>query len=294
MIPIDLKNKVAFVTGVADDVGFGWHIATALQAAGADVILGVHPRVLGIVERIMTRPQNAASRVLPFGPHPEGQDQFKPKALLPCDAQCDTEADITPAMRETKGYEGDVSIGGCVNKVTALSGHVDIVIHSVAFSPEIKRTHIETSRGAYLTAMSVSSYSLVAMARAFAPLMKGRSGALVALSYLAGERVVPYYGGGMASAKAALECDARMLSWFVGEEGHRVNVISAGPYASRAAKSVGDIEAMRVEVAGKSPLRRSIEAEDVGNAAVFLCSDLARNITGECIHVDAGYHAMGG
>ncbi|HEY4221471.1 MAG TPA: SDR family oxidoreductase [Myxococcota bacterium] len=289
MIPIDLKGKVAFVTGVADDVGFGWHIATALQAAGADIILGVHPRVLGIVERIMTRPQNAESRVLPFG-----AGQFAPKALLPCDVSIDTAADITAVQKETKGYDGDVSIAGCVEKVKALTPHVDIVIHCVAFSPEIAKTHLETSRGAYLTAMSVSSYSLVSMARAFLPLMKGRNGSFIGLSYLAGERAVPYYGGGMASAKAALESDARMLAWFVGEEGHRVNIISAGPYASRAAKAVGDIQTMAEEVAKRSPMRRPIEAEDVGNAAVLLCSDLARNITGECVHVDAGFHAMGG
>lgn len=289
MIPLNLSGKVAFVTGVADDVGFAWHIATALQAAGADIILGTHPRVLGIVERILVRPQNAESRKLPFGVAGE----FKPKALLACDVSLDTAADITAAQREVKGYDGDVSIAGCVEKVKAITPHVDILIHSVAFSPEVQKTHLETSRGAYMTAMTVSSYSLIAMARAFAPLMKGRGGSVVALSYLAGERVVPFYGGGMASAKAALECDARTLSWFLGEEGHRVNVVSAGPYASRAAKSIGDIGVMIDETAKRSPLRRSIEAEDVANAAVFLCSDLARNVTGECLHVDAGYHAMG-
>ncbi len=288
MIPIDFKGKTAFVTGVADDVGFAWHIACALQAAGAEVILGCHPRVLSIVERIMTRAQNAESRKLPFG-----AGEFKPKAILPCDVSIDTEADISPAQRATKGYDGDVSIAGCVARVQELTSAVDVVVHSVAFSPEIAKTHLETSRGAYLTAMSVSSYSLVALARAFGPLMKGRGGAFIALSYLAGERVVPYYGGGMASAKAALESDARTLSWFVGEEGHRVNVISAGPYASRAAKAVGDIQTMAEETGKRSPLRRPIDAEDVANAAVFLCSDLARNITGECLHVDAGFHAMG-
>lgn len=289
MIPIDLKGKVAFVTGVADDVGFGWHIATALQAAGADIILGCHPRVVGIVEKIMTRTLNAHSRVLPHGVGGE----FKPIAILGCDASLDTAADMTPAQKETKGYDSDVSIAGCVEKVKALRPHVDIVIHSVAFSPEIAKTHMETSRGAYLTAISVSAYSLVAMARAFQPLMKGRSGAIVSLSYLAAERAVPFYGGGMATAKAALEADTRMVSWFLGEEGHRVNAVSAGPYASRAAKSIGDIGTMIDETARRSPLRRAIEPEDVANAAVFLCSDLAKNITGEVLHVDAGYHAMG-
>lgn len=289
MIPLDLTGKVAFVTGVADDVGFAWHIATALQAAGAEIILGTHPRVTGIVEKILVRPQNAESRKLPFGVAGE----FKPKATIPCDVSLDTDADVTDAQREVKGYGGDVSIAGCVERVKAITPHVDILIHSVAFSPEIQKTHLETSRGAYLTAMSVSSYSLVAMARAFQPLMKGRGGSVLALSYLAAERVVPYYGGGMAAAKSALECDARTLSWFLGEDGHRVNIISAGPYASRAARSIGSIGDMISATAQRSPLRRPIDAEDVGNAAVFLCSELARNITGECLHVDAGYHAMG-
>lgn len=289
MIPLDLSGKVAFVTGVADDVGFAWHIATALQAAGAEIILATHPRVTGIVEKILVRPQNAESRKLPFGVAGE----FKPKALVPCDVSLDSAADITDAQREVKGYDGDVSIAGCVERVKAITPHVDILIHSVAFSPEIQKTHLDTSRGAYLTAMSVSSYSLVAMTRAFRPLMVGRQGSVLALSYLAAERVVPYYGGGMAAAKSALECDARTLSWFLGEDGHRVNIISAGPYASRAARSIGSIGDMISATAQRSPLRRPIEAEDVGNAAVFLCSDLARNITGECLHVDAGYHAMG-
>jgi enoyl-[acyl-carrier protein] reductase I len=289
MVPLDLSGKVAFVTGVADDVGFGWHIATTLQAAGAEVILGSHPRVVSIVERFLTRDKSAESRKLPFGVAGE----FKPKALLPCDVACDTDADIPANMKGEKGYDGDVSIAGCVERVKALTPHVDILIHSVAFSPEVQKTHLETSRGAYLTAMSVSSYSLVALARAFMPLMKGRNGAAVALSYLAAERVVPFYGGGMASAKAALECDARTLSWFLGVEGHRVNVVSAGPYASRAAKSIGDIQTMIDETARRSPLRRSIEPEDVASTVAFLCSDLARNITGQCVHVDAGYHVMG-
>ena len=97
----------------------------------------------------------------------------------------------------------------------------------------------------------------------------------------------------MASAKAALECDARMLSWFVGEMGHRVNIVSAGPYASRAAKSIGDIDTMIEATAQRSPLRRAITPQEVANAVLFLCSNLASAITGEVIHVDAGYHAMG-
>jgi enoyl-[acyl-carrier protein] reductase I len=289
MVPLDLSGKVAFVTGVADDVGFGWHIAKALQAAGAEIILGSHPRVVSIVERFLTRTKSAESRQLPFGVAGE----FKPKALLGCDVGCDTAADIPEAMRGEKGFDGDVSIEGCFAKVKELTPHLDIVIHCVAFSPEISKQHLDVSRSAYLTAMSVSSYSLVALTRAALPLMKGRNGAVVGLTYMASERAVPFYGGGMGSAKAALECDARQLSWFIGEEGHRVNLISAGPYASRAARSIGDIGAMIDTTAQRSPLRRAIEVEEVANAALWLSSPLSSATTGSCVYVDAGFHAMG-
>lgn len=289
MVPVNLTGKVALVTGVADDVGFAWHIALALQAAGADVILASHPRVCSIVDRFLTRDKYVDSRKLPFGVAGE----FKPKALLGCDVACDEAKDIPEEMKGEKGYETDISIAGCMAKVKELTPHLDIVIHSVAFSPEIAKPHLEVSRKAYLTAMSVSSYSLVALTRAALPLMKGRSGAVVGLSYIAAEKVVPFYGGGMATAKAALECDARFCAWFAGEEGTRVNIVSAGPYASRAAKSIGDIGTMIDTTAQRSPLRRSIEPEDVANATMFLCSDLAKNITGHTLYVDAGYHAMG-
>lgn len=289
-VSINLSGKTALVTGVADDVGFGWHIAKALQAAGAEVLLASHPRVVSIVERFLTRDKYAESRKLPLGV----EGEFKPKALFGCDVGYDTLADIPDEVKAQKGYgEADVSIAGAMERVKAETGHLDIVIHSVAFSPEIQNPHIEVSRQAYLTAMSISSYSLVALTRAALPLMKGREGAVVGLTYLASDRVVPFYGGGMATAKAALECDARFLSWFAGEEGHRVNLVSAGPYASRAARSIGDMATMVDETAKRSPLRRAIEADDVANAALFLCSDLARNVTGTCMFVDAGYHAMG-
>ena len=287
--PLDLTGKVALVTGVADDVGFAWHIAKALQAGGADVILLSHPRVCSIVERFLTRDKSKESRQLPFGVAGE----FKPKALLGCDVACDTAADIAPEMKGEKGYDFDVSIEGAFARVKELVPAVDILIHSVAFSPEIAKSLPDVSRKAYLTAQSISAYSLTAMCRAAAPLMKGRGGSVVGLSYMASERAVPFYGGGMSSAKASLESDSRLLSWFLGEEGHRVNIISAGPYASRAAKSIGDIGAMIDNTAQRSPLRRAIDADDVANAVLFLCSDLSRNITGTTVYVDAGYHAMG-
>jgi enoyl-[acyl-carrier protein] reductase I len=286
---IDLSHKTALVTGVADNVGFGWHIAKTLQAAGANVILSCHPRVQSILERFLDRDKYLESRELPFG-----KGVFKPIAVIPCDVALDDCEGISAEVRAQKGYdEGDISVAGLMQEVKKVKPHIDMLIHSVAFSPEISKNHLEVSRSAYLTAMSISSYSLVSLTRAALPLMTGKNASVVGLTYLASERAVPFYGGGMASAKAALECDARMLSWFVGENGHRVNLVSAGPYASRAAKSIGDIGDMIDSTAKRSPLRRAIEPQEVANAVLFLCSDLASAITGEVLHVDAGYHAMG-
>jgi enoyl-[acyl-carrier protein] reductase I len=141
--------------------------------------------------------------------------------------------------------------------------------------------------------MSISSYSLIALTRALLPKMP-EGASVVGLTYVGGERVVPHYGGGMATSKAALQIDAKQLAFNVGrEKGVRVNLISAGPYASLAAKGIGDIEAMKAHAAEKSPLPRPITAEEVANAAVFLCSPLASGITGEVLFVDCGYNVMG-
>ena len=122
--------------------------------------------------------------------------------------------------------------------------------------------------------------------------LMSRGGSVVGLTYLASTRMTPGYGGGMASAKASLECDGRALAWFAGEKDVRVNMISAGPYASRAARSIGAIDSMIEMTKVKSPLRREISGQDVADATVFLCSPLARSITGEILHVDCGFHAM--
>jgi len=288
MTAVDLSGKTALVTGLADNVGFAWYIAKALQNAGADIIASPHPRVAGILERFLTREKDKENRALPNG------GEFKPKAVVPCDVSYDVAADVPEELREKKGYAGlDVSIEGLVAGVKKHTPHIDILIHSVAFSPEIDKDHIDVSRAAYMTAMSVSAYSLVSLCRAFRPMMAGRKASVSCLSYLAAERVVPFYGGGMASAKAALESDARMCAWFMGEDGHRVNVVSPGPYASRAAKSIGDIQKMIDYAAERSPLRRSITGDEVANTVLFLSSDMASGITGTTLYVDAGYQAMG-
>jgi enoyl-[acyl-carrier protein] reductase I len=283
---IDLSGKTALVTGVADNVGFGWHIAKVLASHNADIILSSHPRVISIIDRFLTKDKYKDSRQLLNG------GEFKPKTVIPCDLAIDKEEDLSSKQKEEKSYEGSASIAEMVNTLTKANEKIDIVIHSVAFSPEIKSLHIDVSRQGYLTAMSVSSYSLIALTRAMLPFMANRNGSFIALSYLASERAVPFYGGGMASAKAALECDARMLSWQLGEAGHRINIISAGPYASRAAKSIGDMDAMVEKTSRKSPLRRAITPDEVAYTALFLASDMSKAITGETIHVDAGFHAM--
>ncbi len=294
MIPLDLSGKVALVTGVGDNVGFAWHIAKTLQAAGARLVFAVHPRLVGIVENILVRDADADTRVLPFG-----RGELKVDKVIACDVGYDTMADVEKdeKVRTDKRFmkHGDFSIQGLMNGVKAVSDTVDILVHAVAFSPEIKNPAIETSRAAYLTALSVSAYSLTALLRAGRPFMENRPDgtSAVGLTYIGGARVVPHYGGGMSAAKAAFEMDAKQLASNLGPKNIRVNLISAGPYASRAARGIGDIGQMISYAASRSPLPRPIEAEEVANAAAFLCSPLASAITGTVLYVDCGYNVMG-
>ena len=142
-------------------------------------------------------------------------------------------------------------------------------------------------------AVSVSAYSNVSLVRSLSPLMR-QDGAFLSLTYMASERVIPGYGGGMSSAKAALESDTRTLAYEAGRRwGVRVNAISAGPWASRAASAIGFIDTMIAYTSANAPLPRPIQAADVGHTAAFLCSPLAAAITGSVVYVDNGYHAMG-
>jgi enoyl-[acyl-carrier protein] reductase I len=206
-------------------------------------------------------------------------------------------AEVPPDVLNNKRYQdlGDYSIAGMVARLVQDFGEhpLDIVIHSLANGPEVKKPLIDTSRQGYLSAVSVSSYSLVSMVRQIAPLMRP-GGAFLCLSYMAGVRVIPGYGGGMSSAKAALESDVRVLAYEAGRRhGVRVNCISAGPLASRAASAIGMIDRMVEFVAANSPLAEPMAAAEVGNAAAFLSSPLASGISGTVLYVDKGYHAMG-
>jgi enoyl-[acyl-carrier protein] reductase I len=293
MIPLDLSGKVALVTGVGDNLSFAWYIAKHLQAAGARLLFAVHPRMTTIVQSILDRELDAEYRTLPYG-----AGDLKVEKVIPCDVSYDTMADVPEAIRTDRRYTRlncDYSIQGMIETVKTLGTGVDALIHSVAFSPEIKNIALNTSRSAYLTAVSISAYSLTALLRAAEPLMENRpeGASAVALTYLGGERVVPHYGGGMSTAKAALQIDAKQLAHNLGKKNIRVNLISAGPYASRAAIAIGDIQQMIDYAAQRSPLPRGITAEEVANAAVFLCSPLASGITGQTLYVDCGYHVMG-
>ena len=295
MIPIDFSGKVALVTGVGDNESFAWFISKALQAAGAKIVLACHPRMLGIVESFLSRPQDAESRQLPYG-----AGELKVEKILPCDASYDTMADVPEAVKTDRRYAkfSDYSIQGTVEAVGKEFGGIDIIIHSIAFSREITKRAVETSRTAYYEALGISAYSLTSLLRAAEPFMANRPGgaSAVGLTYLGGDRVVPYYGGGMSTAKAALQIDAKQLAQNLGSKNIRVNLISAGPYASRAARSIrpGEFEKSVEYAAVRSPLPRPIGPEEVANATVFLCSPLASAVTGHVLYVDCGYNVMAG
>ena len=290
MLSIDLTGKRAFVAGVADDGGFGFAIAKALAEAGATVCVGTWPPALGIFETILARGKMDGSRKLSNGSILEFEK------IYALDAEYDTYENMPQALRDNRRYRdrGDCTIEGAAKKLVEDFGDkpLDIVVHSLANGPEVKKPLLETSRAGYLGAVSASAYSNVSLVQRMGPLMRP-GGAFLSLTYIAAERVVPGYGGGMSSAKAALESDTRVLAFEAGRKwGVRVNAISAGPYASRAASAIGFIGLMVDYYAQNSPLPERLEAMEVGNTAAFLTSPLASGITGTVVHVDKGYHTM--
>lgn len=291
MLPIDLSGRRAFVAGVADDGGFGFAIAKALAEAGATVSVGTWPPAMNIFLNLLERGKMDASLLLADG------RKLAFEKIYALDAVFDTLADAPEEIRESKRYKerGDFSIAGVAAAITADFGPqpLDIVVHSLANGPEVKKPLLDTSRAGYLAAVSASAYSMVSMVRTFSPMMRP-GGSFLSLTYMAGERAIPGYGGGMSSAKAALEADTRTLAYEAGRRhGVRVNTISAGPYASRAASAIGFIDMMIRYCKANSPLPRELEASEVGATAAFLASPLAAAITGTTVYVDNGYHAMG-
>jgi enoyl-[acyl-carrier protein] reductase I len=291
MLAIDLTGKRALVAGVSDDGGFGFAIAKALAEAGASICLGSWPPALGIFTKLLERGKMDESMRLSDG------RKLEFERIYPLDAAFDTLAEAPAEVRENKRYreQGDFSVHGMTERIRQDfgAGAIDIVVHSLANGPEVRSPLVDTSRAGYLAAVGVSAYSHVSLVRHLAPLMRP-NGAFLSLTYMASERVIPGYGGGMSSAKAALEADTRTLAFEAGRRwGVRINAISAGPWASRAATAIGFIDTMIKYAAANSPLPQPIDAADVGHAAAFLCSPLASAITGSVVYVDNGFHAMG-
>jgi enoyl-[acyl-carrier protein] reductase I len=252
-----LEGKVGLVLGTANKRSIAWAIAQAAAREGARLALTYQG------ERLKENVEELAA----------GLDR---PVLLPCDVARDEDLDAL------------------ADSVKKEFGGLDFVVHGVAFAQreELDGEFLNTSREGYRVAQDISSYSLTALARRTAPLMEGREGSIVTLSYLGGERVVPHYNV-MGVAKAALEMSVRYLAADLGPRGIRVNAISAGPIKTLAASGVHGLSKMLEYHRTHAPLRRNTDQAEVGEAGLFLISRMSRGITGEVIHVDGGFHVMG-
>jgi len=251
-----LDGRVAVVFGVANKRSIAWGIAQALQQAGA---------------RLAITYQN---------------ERLAQEA-----------ADLISALPNSEGFQCDVSndaeIAALFDKLKARYGKLDVLVHSVAYAPaeDMKGDFVQTSREGFRIAHDVSVYSLIALARAAAPLMTD-GGSIMTLTYYGAEKVVPKYNV-MGVAKAALEASVRYLAYDLGKQKIRVNAISAGPLKTLAARGVSGLGEMMKSHAERAPLQRNVEVAEVGNTALFLASDLSTGVTGETIYVDCGYNIMG-
>jgi enoyl-[acyl-carrier protein] reductase I len=255
---LPLEGRTALIFGVANHRSIAWAIAQSLSAAGARLALPYQSRMEKFVRDLAATLPN----------HP---------LTMECDVQSDEELDRTFAEVE-KDFDG-----------------LDILVHCVAFAPpaELEGRFVNTSRDGFKNTLDISAYSLIAMAKRAEPLMVKRGGgSIVCLTYMASERVFPKYNV-MAVAKAALECSTRYLAADLGTQNIRVNSISAGPLNTLAARGVPGFTTMRTHQEEHAPLHRNIEQSDVGDLALFLCSDASRNITGGVHFVDAGFNVMG-
>lgn len=289
MLNINLKGKRAFIAGVGDDQGYGWAIAKSLAEAGAEVIVGTWTPMMRIFTTGLANGKFDESRRLSDG------KMLEFAKIYPLDAMFDSMEDVPEEIKENKRYKeaSGYTVSEVANAIEKDFGKIDILVHSLANGPEVAKPLLETSRKGYLAALSASSYSFISLLAHFGPLMN-TGGSALSITFIASERVVPGYGGGMSSAKAALESDTRTLAWEAGRKwGIRVNSISAGPWKSRAAKAIGFIEKMIEYSISNAPLSREMDSSDVGNTAAFLTSPLASAITGTIVYVDNGLHAMG-
>jgi enoyl-[acyl-carrier protein] reductase I len=249
-----LAGQRVAIFGVANDHSIAWAIAQRFRAAGAELAL-TYPN-----EAIEKRVRPLAASL--------GVD-----CVLPCDVSDDAQLEaVFTALRERWG-------------------EMDALVHSLAFA-DLKGRFVDTGRQSFHVALDVSAYSLVAMARLAEPLLAPRRGAIVTMSYLGAERVIPHYNV-MGIAKAALEASVRYLAWDLGASGVRVNAISAGPVRTLSAAGIAGFKTMLHHHAEHAPLRRNVAADEVATAALFLCSPAAAAVTGEILHVDGGYNVMG-
>jgi enoyl-[acyl-carrier protein] reductase I len=252
-----LDGKTGVVMGVASERSIAWGIAQALHQEGARLAFTYAGEAM---ER----------RVRPLA------DSLGSKSVVSCDVTRDDEI--------ARAFD---AIGGEF-------GGLDLVIHSVAFAnrEDLKQRFVDTSREGFRVALDVSAYSLVAVARAALPFMKGRRASILTLSYYGAEKVIPNYNV-MGVAKAALEAGVRYLAADLGPDGVRVNAISAGPIKTLAAAGIAGFRDMLHRAERDAPLRRNVTLQDVGGAALFLCSEWGAGVTGEILYVDCGYHIMG-
>lgn len=289
MLGINLKGKRAFIAGIGDDQGYGWAIAKALADAGAEILIGTWTPLMKIFMTSLEKGKFDESRKLSDG------TLMQIAKVYPLDASFDSPDDVPEEIKENKRYKDadGYTIEEVAKAIEQDFGSIDIFVHSLANGPEVHKPLLETSRNGYLAALSSSSYSYISLLRHLGPIMN-TGGSAISLTYFASERAIPGYGGGMSSAKAALESDTRTLSWEAGRKWNiRVNTISAGPLRSRAAKAIGFIDGMIKYACANAPLTEEMTSEDVGNTAAFLASPLASAITGTTIYVDKGMHAMG-
>lgn len=256
---LDLSQKKALVTGIANNRSIAWGIAQQLHRAGAELGVTYLPDEQGRFEKKVK----------------ELVSPLNPSLFLPCDVQDDNQVEET------------------FQAVSQQWGKLDILVHSLAFAgkEELSGEFSQTSREGFNQALEISTYSLTRLAQAAKPLMND-GGSIVTLTYLGGERVVPNYNV-MGIAKAGLEMSVRYLAAELGEHNIRVNAISAGPIRTLASSAVGGILEMIRHVEETAPLKRTVTQTEVGNAATFLCSDLASGVTGQILFVDSGYNIMG-
>ncbi len=253
-----LQGKRALIVGVASNRSIAWGIANAMRREGAELAFTYQN------EKLQGRVENFAA-------------EFGSDIALRCDVANDGEIDDAFARL---GERWD---------------HLDIIVHSVAFAPreELDGDYLDcVTREGFRIAHEISSYSFAALAKAGRALMAGRNGSLLTLSYLGAVRAIPNYNV-MGLAKASLEANVRYMAHHLGPQGTRVNAISAGPIKTLAAAGISNFRSFLDYAEQNSPLRRNVTIEEVGNAAAFLCSDLASGITGEIMYVDSGYNIQG-